>query len=119
MKKPSKEVTKESSFDPLSRDEPTKMQMFVAEVQKTGISEAVGVVHSVTVRVPSIPFATIEALARAGGMTRNKVIVNLLESAIQEMWSELSPEMHEIVAGLQASIIRDLSDSEVSKKGEI
>lgn len=99
-------------------DEPTKMEMFVAEIEKTGISDGRGVVHSVTARIPSLAFATIEALSRAGGMARNKVIVSLLESAIQEMWGELSPEMHEIVSGLQASILQGLPDDEVSKKGE-
>lgn len=114
-----KQILKDVPHEVLYPDEPTKMEMFVAEIQKTAISEGRGVVHSVTARIPSVTFATIEALSRAGGMPRNKVIVNLLESAIQEMWSELSPDMHEIVAGLQASILQGLPDDEMSKKGEL
>lgn len=114
-----KPILKELPHDVLHPDEPTKMEMFVAEIQKTGSSEGWGVVHSVTLRIPSVDFATIEALSRAGAMPRNKVIVSLLESAIQEMWSELSPDMHETVSSLQATILQGLSQGEMSKKGDI
>lgn len=105
--------------DVLRPKEPTKLQMFVAEIQKTGSSEYRGAVHSVTVRIPSFDFCTIEALSRAGGMPRNKVIVNLLESAIQEMWGELSPEMHETVSLLQGTILQDLAADGTAEKGEL
>lgn len=112
-------IEKELPHDVSHPDEPTKLEMFVAEIQKTAVSGGHGVVQSVTVRLPLVDFATIEALSRAGGMARNKVIVKLLESAIQEMWTELSPEMHEIVSGLQASILMDLSDGAPGEVGEI
>lgn len=112
-------IEKELPREVLHPDEPSKLQMFVAEIQKTGTSDFRGVVKSVTVRLPLFDFATIEALSRAGGMPRNKVIVQLLESAIQEMWTELSPEMHEIVSALQAQILQELPHDEVTQGGEI
>lgn len=109
------------------QEEPTKLEMFLAEISKNGASEASSSVHSVTVRIPSIEFATIEALTRTSGMARNKIIVHLLEVAIDEMWKGLDLEMHDVIAGLQGIVLRDLiNDSEgnskvldQAKKGEI
>lgn len=88
--------------------EPTKLEMFLAEIQKTATSEAVGSVHSVTVRLPSVEFATIEALCRTSGLARNKVIVNLIQVALDEMWQGVDPEMRDVIAGLQGIVLRDL-----------
>lgn len=112
-------IEKELPRDVLSPDEPTKLEMFVSELEKTAISDGRGAVKSVTVRLPLVDFATIEALSRAGGMPRNKVIVKLVESAIQEMWTELSPDMHEVVTGLQGQILQDLPHDEATQGGEI
>lgn len=89
-------------------NEPTKLEMFLAEIQKTGTSESVGSVHSVTVRLPSIEFATIEALCRTSGLARNKVIVNLIQVALDEMWQGVDPEMRDVISGLQGIVLRDL-----------
>ena len=89
-------------------NEPTKLDMFLAEIQKTGTSEAIGSVHSVTVRLPSVEFATIEALCRTSGLARNKVIVNLIQVALDDMWQGVEPEMRDVIAGLQGIILRDL-----------
>lgn len=108
-------------------NEPTKLEMFLAEIQKTGTSESVGSVHSVTVRLPSVEFATIEALCRTSGLARNKVIVNLIQVALDEMWRGVDPEMRDVVAGLQGIVLRDLVQDdegnikvlENAKQGEI
>lgn len=92
--------------------EPTKLEMFLAEIQKTGTSESVGSVHSVTVRLPSVEFATIEALCRTSGLARNKVIVNLIQVALDEMWQGVDPEMRDVIAGLQGIVLRDLVQDE-------
>lgn len=107
--------------------EPTKLEMFLAEIQKTGTSESVGSVHSVTVRLPSVEFATIEALCRTSGLARNKVIVNLIQVALDEMWQGVDPEMRDVIAGLQGIVLRDLVQDddgnvkvlENAKQGEI
>lgn len=88
--------------------EVSKLEMFLAEIQKTGTSESFGSVHSVTVRLPSVDFATIEALCRTSGLARNKVIVNLIQVALDEMWKGVDPEMHDVIAGLQGIVLRDL-----------
>src|SRR5437870_13727923 len=91
---------------------PSKLDMFLAEVTKTGTSESSSSVHSVTTRIPSIDFATIEALARTSGMARNKVIVSLLEAAIEQMWKGLDPEMHDAISHLQGMILRELIEDD-------
>lgn len=109
------------------QEAPTKLEMFLAEIQKTGTSESIGSVHSVTVRMPTIEFATIEALCRTSGMARNKVIVNLLQVALDQMWENVHPDMRDVIAGLQRIILSDLVQDdegnikviENAKKGEI
>lgn len=107
--------------------EPTKLEIFLAEIQKTGTSESFGSVHSVTVRLPSVEFATIEALCRTSGLARNKVIVNLIQVALDEMWQGVNPEMRDVIASLQGIVLRDLVQDdegnvkvlENAKQGEI
>ena len=93
-------------------NETTRLEMFLAEIQKTGTSETVTSVHSVTVRLGSIEFSTIEALCRTSGLARNKVIVNLIQVAIEEMWKGLDPDMHNVIAGLQGIVLRELTHDE-------
>lgn len=107
--------------------EPTKLAMFLTEVQKNGVSETSTSVHSVTVRMPSITFTTVEALARVSGMARNKVIVNLLDVAIDEMWKGLDAETRDVVASLQGIVLSELMHDDKgnikhldqAKKGEV
>ena len=107
--------------------EPPKLEIFLAEIQKTGTSESFGSVHSVTVRLPSVEFATIEALCRTSGLARNKVIVNLIQVALDEMWQGVNPEMRDVIASLQGIVLRDLVQDdegnvkvlENAKQGEI
>lgn len=107
--------------------EPTKLEMFLAEIQKTGTSESYASVHSVTVRLPSIDFATIEALCRTSGLARNKVIVNLIQVGLDEMWNGVNPEMRDVISDLQGIVLRDLvlddqgnvKSLDNAKKGEI
>lgn len=89
-------------------NEPTKLQMFLGQIQSTASSESFGSVHSVTVRIPSVDFAAIEALSRTSGLARNKVIVNLIQVALEETWQALDPEIHDAVSGIQGVILRDL-----------
>lgn len=73
--------------------EPTNLQIFVAEVKGTGESEYMGIYKQVPLRLRAGVFAEVEALqemmARTQKVSRNKVINDLLEIAIDQVKGSL------------------------------
>jgi hypothetical protein len=106
----------------LTNDYPSKCDLFLAEINKTGKSDAMGAVHAVTVRIPSFEFARIEAIGRVTGLTRNKIIVNLIEIGIEDMREGIDPDIGDLINGMHGQIVHDLissGDFSTSEKGEI
>lgn len=110
------------------QDASKKLEMFLSEIKKTGTSESAGSVHSVTVRLPTSDFSSIEGLARFSGMARNKVIVNLLQVGIEQVLNGLDQETKNSVFDHAKAVIHDLyhdekgnltKNLEQSKRGEI
>jgi hypothetical protein len=95
---------------------PSKLEMFVSEIQKTGKSSFSGAVNAMTVRVPTCDFARIEALTSHSGMPRNTVICNLLEIALDQVFSELNLENSRAVNSLSSEISNKLL---VNEQGEL
>jgi hypothetical protein len=118
-----------SYFDSLnnSYDEaPTRLDMAVSLFTRNGTSDAVGSVHARSIRIPTIENVTIEALAQHSGLSVNKVIVQLLEVALEVVFQEMTEEHREQVfvkrSELIALISKDdgsISGSEQSNEGEI
>lgn len=105
-----------------------KLEMFLSEIKKTGASESAGSVHSVTVRLPSGDFSSIEGLTRYSGMARNKVIVNLLQIGLERVLNGLDQETKTSIFDHVVNVFHDLHHDEKgnltkileqSKKGEI
>lgn len=116
--------------DPMSYSEPpSRLEMAVALFSKQATSEAVGSVHSVSVRVPTIEYYSIEALAKHSGLSRNKVIVQLLEVALDEVWQGMNEDNRQAVATIRSQMLGGVLNTtddeyfmpgaEASKKGEI
>jgi len=110
---------------PYDSEEITRLDLLLALLQKTGTSEGVGSVHPISVRVPTVEFATIHALSKHSGLSVNKVVIQLLSVSLHEVWNGLTEENRKLVAELRAAELRRLLQSEeVSKlefasKGEI
>ena len=92
-------------------DEPTKLDMLIAQIQKTGTSETAGSVHALSVRLPTFVYGSVEALSKYSGMSRNKMIVQLLEVAMEEVFSNLPQGDLEQVCDLRSQCILELIDS--------
>ncbi len=73
--------------------EPTNLQIFVAEVKGTGESEYMGIYKQVPLRLRAGVFAEVEAfqemMARTQKVSRNKVINDLLQIAIDHVRDSL------------------------------
>jgi hypothetical protein len=107
---------------------PSRLEMAIALFSKQATSDGVGSVHSVSVRIPTIEYYSIEALAKHSSLSRNKVIVQLLELALDEVWQGMDDENREAVTRIRSEMIGELRDadgnfvfpgSESSTKGEI
>lgn len=101
---------------------PTALEHAINMFERNGSSETIGSVHAMSIRLESVQYSTIEALARFSGMSRNKVISTLLGVALDEVWQGMDEKNR---AGVQA--IRSLLLSEIfsaptfamADKGEI
>lgn len=84
---------------------PTRLEMAVALFSKRATSEAIGSVHTRTVRIPTIEDVSIQALALHSGLSINKVIVQLLEVALDEVWAGMSDEDHKELIRIRGQLL--------------
>lgn len=101
-------MKKERPALPYYDEPPTKVEILVSLVSKTAKSESVGSVHPISVRLPTIPFATIQAVAQHSGMSMNKVIVALLDVGLDELWQGLDQEECNQISALRSSFLGDV-----------
>lgn len=107
-----------SYFEPLSADDlknapildsynepPTRLEMAIALFTKTATGEGVGTVHARSVRIPTIENVTIEALAQYSGLSVNKVIVQLLEVALDEVFQGFTEDQRREVFALRGKLL--------------
>lgn len=108
--------------DPDYDEAPTKMDLLVGLVSKSAKSEGIGSVHPISVRIPTIPFTTIQAISKHSGMSMNKTIVSLLDAALDEMWSQLPQDDQDAIQQLRSEFIQSFIDSgdyPQAAKGEV
>lgn len=107
---------------------PTRLEMAVGLFTKTATSDATGSVHARSIRIPSIENITIDALAKYSGLSANKVIVELLQVALDEVFQGMSEEHRRAIFKIRGQMLMELvkDDSgmpdlggEASKQGEI
>jgi hypothetical protein len=117
-------MTTLTSYD----EAPSRLDMAIALFTRTGTSEAHGGVHARSVRIPTIEHVTIDALAEYSGLSANKVIVQLLEVALDEVTSGMTNEQRGELFAIRSKILgkridKDgypiFPDVEQSKEGEI
>lgn len=104
---------------------PSRLEMAIALFTKTATSEGMGSVNALSVRIPTIEYTTIEALAEFSGLSRNKVIVQLLEVALDEVFQGMKDEDRARLFQLRSKYLMKLAGAdgypvgETSVEGEI
>lgn len=95
-----------SDQDPFADYEaPTKMDILVDLVSKTAKTEFHGSVHPISVRIPTLPFTTIQAISKHSGMSMNKTITTLLDAALDEMWNKLDQADQDAIQHLRSDFL--------------
>lgn len=91
---------------------PTRLEMAVALFTRTATSEALGSVHARSIRIPSIENVTIEALAQHSGLSFNKVVVQLLEVALDEVFQAMPAEQRAQVLAKRGALMKEMCDKQ-------
>jgi hypothetical protein len=87
---------------------PTRLEMAVALFTRTASSDAQGSVHARSVRIPTIENLTIDALAKYSGLSANKVICQLLEVALDEVFQGFTDEQRQAVFDIRRELLKGL-----------
>lgn len=100
---------------------PTALDVALSAFQRTTITESVGTVHPFSVRIPTIEFATLEALSRFSGVSRNKTLVMLLAVGMSEVFQGMDSDSLEGVYAMRREVFGTLkvANLETSTEGEI
>lgn len=85
-------------------EEPDAFAMLEAMVTKTGNVEGTGTLHSVSIRLPTVEFVTVEALARHSGQSRNKIVVQMIKACIERLNAEMSNDDLEAVQSIRSDL---------------
>ncbi len=103
------QATDLTPYQQQSYDEaPTRLEMAISLFTRTATSDAQGNVHARSVRIPSIENLTIEALAKYSGLSVNKVIVQLLEVALDEVFSGLNDKQRGELFAIRGQMMKEL-----------
>jgi len=107
----------------ISYDEnPSRLDMAVSLFTNNSSSDAVGPVRAYSIRVPLLEDATIKALHVYSGQTQNKVIVQLLQVALDEVFQAMDESDRESIFKLRAGFLGDTVnevDQSQASEGEI
>lgn len=110
------------------QEPPTRLEMAISLLTKQGTSDAVGVVHARSIRIPTIENMTIDALAQYSGLSANKVICQLLEVALDEVFQGMSDQHRSEIFAIRGKLLKALPrdkdgypqlGGENSKEGDI
>ena len=115
-------MTNERDALPYYDEPPSKLEVLVALVSKNATSDNIGSVHAISVRVPSIAFTTIQAVAQHSGMSMNKTIVALLDVALDQLWDGLDQEDCNQISTIRSALLGQIiaaGSVDQASKGEI
>lgn len=90
---------------------PTKIQFLSAIIEGNGVSEQRSAVKAMTVRLPLIDYAMVQAMAESSNSTKQGIVTNLVSAAIDEVIENLSDDRVEALRDAQAKILKALLDS--------
>lgn len=83
---------------------PDEFGMLEAMITKTGAVEDRSVTHSVSVRLPTNEFCLVEAIAKHSGVSRNRIILQMIRVSIERLNEELPEVELEAIHALRSEL---------------
>jgi hypothetical protein len=99
-------------------NEPTNLQLLVAEVKKSASSSYHGGYIQVPFRIEFASYTRLEALVKHTGSSRNKIMNDLLRIGIETLAASLDDETIKTLFEIETSITADLYASGKIKSGD-
>lgn len=91
-------------------EEISKVDILMSLLQKEGKSESFGLVKGITCRLPVHQYATIEAFSRYSGMSKNKVISELLDVSLDIAVRNLARANRKAFNQKQSEVLLELAE---------
>ena len=89
-------------------DEPTKVEMLLSEINRTGKSSYAGVLKPLSIRLPIQTYAKVVAIENFIGAektSKNKIINDLLEIAFDQIYPSLSESQKQAFDSFSQSLL--------------
>lgn len=99
-------------------NEPTNLQLLVAEVKKSASSSYQGGYIQVPFRVELSSYTRLEALVKHTGSSRNKIMNDLLRIGLESLYSSLDDKTIKTIFNVESAITSDLYASGKIKSGD-
>ena len=106
-------MNKKQIQETLCVEPPDEFAMLEAMVTKTGNVEGTGTLHSVSIRLPTVEFVTVEALAKHSGQSRNKIIVQMIKACIERLNAEISNDDLEAVHSIRSDLFGQFGNGDL------
>lgn len=99
-------------------NEPTSLQLLVAEVKKSATSSYHGGYIQVPFRIEFSSYTRLEALVKHTGSSRNKIMNDLLRIGLDNLYASLDDRTIKTLFDIETGITADLYQSGKIKSGD-
>jgi hypothetical protein len=99
--------------------EPTNLQVFMGEVNKTATTQSIGVFHQVPFRMSTWNFERLEGLRNYMNEPRNKVLNSLIEIALDQVFAELEKGDENIKHAILSECMKVNAGKEYDGSGDL
>lgn len=99
----------------MSYQNPAPLRTLVSQLKRNGVHvDKTTSVHALSLRLPTYDYATIEAIAQHSAVSRNKIVGQLLELAINEVFAAIDDETGKALNELRNKIYMDMVSSHLT-----
>ena len=93
-------------------EEITSFSVLESMISKTGNTDSIGPVRSISVRIPLVDFCTVEAMSQYSGQSKNKLVVQMIAVALERLNGELPEKDLREIQAIRSKLIGQMLDEE-------
>lgn len=102
-----------------SPEDITSLDVFVGMVSRHADAEHVGAIQPVTVRMPLEMGCTVDAISQFSGQSRNRILIQALEVAIDQLYSSLPEADLKHINAIRGELFRKRLIENEHQSGEV
>lgn len=101
----------------MNPEEISQLDILVCQLENQGKSSYVGVFKPITCRLPVHQYVAVEALSRHTGMSKNKIICEMLEVALKQAIPALDSKNRKAFLKHQSEVLTELEPEGYGESG--